>query len=222
MAVTYFWNVALRQALYGPLGDVEVAIRNGVHRALSIRFGHEDWYDRPNVLHTREQRDIAKAKRAILDAGKAVIPGRVIAAVPFGFWTSLLDTAYGERPHGPQLWTTTNGQLATVFPHATPYYQGYRGRVFIRVDMLRRLRNRVFHHEPVWNGVLIPARRKHQPAQVISLTDAYTQLIETIGWVNPTLQATTSQLGSFRDVLNTGYDVVDSKIRDYLNMPRAT
>ena len=127
-----------------------------------------------------------------------------------------------QSPHGPQLWTTTNGQLATVFPHATPYYQHYRGRIYARVDTLRRLRNRVFHHEPVWNGILVPSRRKQQLAQLIPLADAYTQLVETIGWVNPTLQTTTSHLDTFKEVLRTGFSTVERKIRDYLDIAPAT
>ena len=102
------------------------------------------------------------------------------------------------------------------------YYQGYRGRVYARVDMLRRLRNRVFHHEPVWNGIVIPARRKRQTARIVPLADAYSQLIETIGWVNPTLQTTTHQLDTFREVLRTGYDDVERKVKDFLNISSVT
>jgi hypothetical protein len=218
MVVTYFWNVALRQALYGSLGDVEVAIRNGIHRSLSTHFGRDDWYAVAGVLQLREQRDVANATKAIIAAGKPVVPGRIIAALHFGFWTSLLDTAYGDSPKGPQLWTVTNRLLAQAVPHAPSYYQNHRGRVYVRVDTLRRLRNRVFHHEPVWNGIEIPSRRKGQPPRLISLADVYAQIIDTIGWVSPTLMATTAHLDPFPVVYAGGYADLEAKLRRHLGM----
>lgn len=216
MIATYFWNVALCQALYASLGAAEVAIRNGLHDTLAQHFGQADWYDRPNLLLARELRDVASAKTNIVAAGKPVVPGRVVAALPFGFWTSLLDTAYGASPSGPQLWIATNGLLATAFPHATPYYSDHRRRVHVRVDSLRRLRNRVFHHEPVWNGVLLPSRRRKQPPRLAPLATLYTDIIETIGWVSPTLQATTTHLDTFPQVLAAGSSAIEAEIRAYI------
>src|SRR4051812_36645942 len=40
----YTWNTALSAAFYGPLQGLEVAVRNAMHRELSVRYGPA-WYD---------------------------------------------------------------------------------------------------------------------------------------------------------------------------------
>lgn len=40
----YTWNTAVSAAFYGPLQGLEVALRNAMHRELSVRYG-VDWYD---------------------------------------------------------------------------------------------------------------------------------------------------------------------------------
>ena len=40
----YTWNTAISAAFYGPLQGLEVAVRNGMHRALTASYGAA-WYD---------------------------------------------------------------------------------------------------------------------------------------------------------------------------------
>lgn len=127
MIATYFWNVALCQALYPSLGALEVAMRNGIHDALRARFGRDDWYDIEGVLLPAEVKRVERAKKKIRDAKRDEIvadhdpatPGRVVASLTFGDWTSLLDAGYGGSPKGPQFWAPTTGLLAAVFPPCT-------------------------------------------------------------------------------------------------------
>ena len=39
------WNIALSAAIWGPLGVVEVVVRNAIHGQLVARSGREDWWN---------------------------------------------------------------------------------------------------------------------------------------------------------------------------------
>lgn len=218
MITTYFWNVALCQALYPSLGALEVAMRNGIHRTLSIHFSQDTWYDRHGVLQKREQASVEAAKKTLRDAKKPITPGRIIAALHFGFWTSLLSSLYGNSPKGPQLWISPNSPLlAAAFPHAPAPYHAVRGRIHTRFDELRHLRNRVPHYEPVWNGVLLPTGRPGKPGRLVPLTELHANVIETIGWVSPSLQAAVKDLDSFTNVYSNGFADTQTKIEFRMN-----
>jgi hypothetical protein len=104
MVTNYFWNVALCKELYLSLGTVEVAMRNAIHGSLMTKFKVADWYDHPGLtLLSRERESISKAKGDIREAGRPIIPGRVVAAVTFGFWTNLLSAPYGNSPRATPL-----------------------------------------------------------------------------------------------------------------------
>jgi hypothetical protein len=138
----YRWNVALCMSLYPVLGYLEVAFRNSIHRALTGILGTPAWFDvSPHALKPDEQDVIATAKKALRQRGVAVEPDRMVAELSFGFWTGLLRTEY-EQVLWPRL-------LATVFP-GMPRRHRTRSAVSARMHMVRRLRNRVFHHEPIW------------------------------------------------------------------------
>ncbi|QQP91228.1 hypothetical protein IGS68_08485 [Skermanella sp. TT6] len=45
-----------------------------------------------NGEHQREQLD--KAKAGLQEGGKSITPGRVVAALAFGFWKAMLNKQY--------------------------------------------------------------------------------------------------------------------------------
>lgn len=188
MAATYLWNVAICRELYTSLGMLEVALRNSIYSTLATHFGRDDWYDRPNLLQRRELVDVARAKGFVVEAKHLVIPPRVVASLTFGFWTSLLDGAYGNPIWTPPP-TTISVLIPQVFPHASAHFQT-RGRAHERINAVRKLRNRVFHFEPVWNRTDLV--REHQ------------EIVEAIGWVSPTLHAATVAFDRFPDVYQNG------------------
>lgn len=206
MVTTHFWNTSLCQSLYASLGAIEVALRNGIHNALSAHYSRPDWYDIHDLLLHWEAVAIGKAKAEIRDAKRAeiaqginpVTSARVVAALSFGFWTSLLSSDYGNSPKGPRFWAgSPSPLLAIALPHV-PVADQYRGRAHRRFDELRKLRNRVFHYEPVWN----------RPA----LLAEHAEIIDAIGWASPMLQATVVRLDRFPDEHRLGYQKSRSRI----------
>lgn len=214
---TYFWNIALCQALYPCLGTLEVALRNSIHRTLSDHFGRDDWYNAIGLLLPREQRDVVEAKRRIQLSNKPATPGRIVADLHFGFWTSLLSSIYGNSPKGPQLWVSPGSVLlAAAFPNAPMSHQPYRARIHSRIDTLRHLRNRVFHYEPVWAGVRLPSGQRGNVGQIVPLAILHADLTETLGWINTTLHTTLMHIDTFDKIYSSGRAEIETQLESYV------
>lgn len=211
--------MALGAALYIPLHLLEVALRNGLHQALTQHHGGDAYWYRlqhalppslrhpvyPNQPPSFSQREIRNALNAV---GKVTTPraadepGRVVAELNFGFWTSLLSPPYGSPQSVQQHWHPLWPQLMpTVFPHFPPTASTAQDRATLseRFDGLRQLRNRISHHEPIWRGR--PRRGTHQRA---NLLQDYQDVEEAIGWVSPELLQATRALSTFRATYNAG------------------
>lgn len=206
---TYFWNVVLCQTLYPSLSAVEVSMRNGIHDALAVHFGTAAWYDTPNLLLGREVDQVIEVKRKIQRSRKTVVPPRVVAGLDFGFWTSILDQGYGNS-----IWSANNPAVLVqqAFPHA-PIHLQVRSRVHRRFNAIRILRNRVFHYEPVWRGVVLPN------GQVSRLGDLHFDVIDAIGWIDPSLQATVAAFDAFPNTYQSGRLIVQWQLKQHLGLP---
>jgi len=154
-------------------------MRNRFHAALSAVHGHA-WFDRPGFLVVAHQvEQLQKAKKQLAEEGKELEPGRIVAALTFGFWTALLNKDYED------LWRTT-------LRHALDAGAcDEKGRGLSRKSLatlatpLRKLRNRVAHHEPI----LYWSLPKHH-ANILRLT----------GWLSPAAEAWTRQHSRFPSV----------------------
>jgi hypothetical protein len=165
----YLWNTALCESLYPTLQNLEIALRNNIYNAAKVSFDDHNWLDNPDILVTQQLNSVTKAKREIRKAGKAVTAGRVIAELTFGFWTSLFDRKYD------QVFWNRKTLIRTAFPNMP---NSIRNRLTLskRFGEIRKLRNRAFHHEPIW-------KNSHLPQLHADLTDA-------IDWLNPNLRST--------------------------------
>ena len=76
-----------------------------------------------------------------------------------------------------------------TFPHAPRHIRKRKG-IRARLDHIRVLRNRVFHHEPIW----------HLP----DLEERHRQILETIGWISPAMMTMTRMLDRFDSVYTRG------------------
>ena len=143
----YLYNARLAKACLFPLGSAEVVLRNAVSSGLSDRFGPE-WFR----LDTSDTGIPASSAASLaitierLEADKRWLAygdrqGQVIASLPFEFWCGLL------RSCTERLWQTC---LRDSFPNVRPD-QG-RQTVASLASKLSRFRNRVVHHEPIFEG----------------------------------------------------------------------
>ena len=138
----YQWNAEVSAALGTTLGHLEVLLRNALHRELTAwstrQHGEPRWYlDSGGVFFTEAHQDISKARGRATFQGRQETPGRVVAELNFGFWRYLLATRYDGT-----LWRKC---LHRAFPRQP------RKPVAKAVGRLHEARNRMAHHEPMFN-----------------------------------------------------------------------
>jgi len=152
----YRWNVELCEALYPCLHTSELLLRNSIHRAmveqyLSTSLPHhpdgsfpdEWWFDATTklgaLLDGRDYKKVEDAKAKL--KGRPVTTPQVVAELNFGFWVDLLNPEYERTVVRPMLGTTMR-RLKT----------GNRTQGWLRQHFaeLRDLRNRVMHHEAIY------------------------------------------------------------------------
>lgn len=159
----YMWNISLSKLLYPLLCLVEVSFRNAVSFAAKNISQDENWLVNNKVFISRELEEVAKARYHLLKRKKEVTQGRVIAELSFGFWTSLLDKRYTTLWHNKDF-------IRSVFPYLSKRNRNreYLSRQF---NLVRRLRNRVFHYEAIWH---------HS-----DLKEKYLLVLDMISWMEP-------------------------------------
>jgi hypothetical protein len=137
----YGWNSQVSAAFYWPLQNLEIVLRNALHREMSALFGRPDWWIRRVVnLHADAARDVRRAREKLVRRGKEATPSRMVAELSFGFWVSLLGKG---NDYETRLWRPA---LYRAFPH----YSGRRQPLHRQLDSVRLFRNRIAHHEPIY------------------------------------------------------------------------
>ena len=177
----YLWNITLCESLYVSLNGLEIALRNSIHDATE-KSGIDIWF-KGSLKAPEEERLDRWRKRTDPHGKKTLKAGDIVAGMDLGFWVDLFKGRYEQI-----LWPAL---LPNVFPFATKK-QRHREGIFQRLARIQRLRNRVFHHEPVW----------HLP----DLPDQHQVILETIGWISPAMLEMTRLLDRFDSVYTTGAD----------------
>ncbi|WP_344202116.1 hypothetical protein [Aeromicrobium alkaliterrae] len=130
----YDWNTSVSAAFFESLHYLEVGLRNALDQAATEHLT-PDWLERGPGLLSRRSRHVVSLARGRA-GGLGASHGKVIAELPFGFWWSLLADEYNRRLWAPALRHAFAGPVRRRTLHA-------------ELDELRRLRNRIAHHEPV-------------------------------------------------------------------------
>ena len=175
----YAWNLALCESLYPALNCLEISLRNSIHEAAAKQFSAVNWFQ--IYLEKEELDTVNQLLNDLNNRRKTVRSSDLVANLTLGFWLGLFRTRY-EQVLWPKL-------LEPVFPNS-PRSERTRQKVYVRLDKIRRLRNRVFHHEPIWHWSDLP--QQHQ------------QILETIGWISPDMLAMTRLLDRFSSVYTRG------------------
>lgn len=153
----YEENTRLSEAFYTPLQSVEICLRNCIHEQLTGRYGDEWYRNQDAPLNQDSRRMIADVIEELRKDRRPVIPGQIVAELKFAFWVGLLGPRYDAN-----LWRTVLYK-AFLADGGKP-----RSTVHGRFNAIRRFRNRVAHHEPVFE----------RPLQQI-----HDEIIEAIRWM---------------------------------------
>ncbi len=142
----YQWNICLAEAMLPSLHYLEVSLRNKLNVLIGLYYGHDWLIRRPAILLSAEQNRILNDIRDRHMREKRKEPGHddLVARMSFGFWF-----AYFHKRFDPIIWHRKKA-METVFPHLPPER---RLRTYIqpKLGAVKDMRNRIAHHEPVWN-----------------------------------------------------------------------
>lgn len=194
----YLWNQGLTSALLPIVHTFEVALRNHLFVAMEKKLAAEGanaltegrWLDRHSpALLSKEREKVRKAYDDLRIEKRKATPGRVLSKLSLGFWTALCSKGYEQGQHGaPAIWPgllkTTHG----AFPHLVRRDRN-RGYLRVRIDEIRRFRNRLSHHDPIWDR---------------SPNSTYLRTIEVVGWMNPGVAKALSIASRFDEMWSGG------------------
>ena len=93
--------------------------------------------------------------------------------------------------------------LVAAFPNI-PRGFTYRQAVWDRCEIIRVLRNRVFHYEPVWND--------------LSLASKHGEVLDALGWISQDMIAPIALSDRFTTVRHTGRLLVEQKVTAHLGI----
>lgn len=141
----YAWNAQIAAAFMHPLHICEVVVRNGVSDALEAVYG-ANWPWSPGFLRSLPNPRVGYSMHKDLIAATRGNPttGKVIPELKFVFWQKMFTSRYDARLWGPH--------LSRVFPKlpAGQPATGSRTALFVALEKIRALRNRIAHHEPIY------------------------------------------------------------------------
>nr|WP_015060899.1 hypothetical protein [Rahnella sp. WMR114]CAZ68154.1 hypothetical protein [Rahnella sp. WMR114] len=141
----YMWNAQISAAFFVPLHICEIVTRNAISDVIGTVYGDRwPWslgFERslPIPVHGYKPKDdLINARR------NQPTTGKVIPELKFVFWQKMLTSRFDNR-----LW---NSHILAAFPNAAA--QGVsaaqlRQELYDDLEQIRRLRNRIAHHEPI-------------------------------------------------------------------------
>lgn len=132
----YKWNNKLSETFYIPIQGLEIITRNYFHQVLTEQS--HSWWTHVNFVHPQKN-FIAQAIETLKEDNKSITSDNVVASLSFGFWTGLLSAKYENN-----LWRSC---LYYSFKNISRPL--LRKDVHREFNLIRMLRNRIAHHEPI-------------------------------------------------------------------------
>ena len=124
--------------------------------------------------------EVTVAIRHISQRGEMVTPDKIVAELTFGFWVTLLNSEYELT-----LWKG----LRLAFPYM-PKKDRKRKNVSSPCNALRKLRNRVFHHESIcWD--------------LDYISGIHSRLVQVLGWMNQDMPGWLEGVDNFNKVVDS-------------------
>jgi len=184
----YKANIEVSESFYPLLAIMEIGLRNNIDSQLKRKFEDENWFENPEFIKivSRFQIDrVSDARNSILREKKTITSGRVISELSFGFWTSLLDSKFEKT-----LWKN----VRFAFPNC-PKKIRQRKTMSSKFNGIRKLRNRIFHHESVtWS--------------VVALENYQKEIIEGINWLDKELISWSGDIFRLEQVIKNRKDII--------------
>lgn len=158
----YEWNAELSSRFFFPLHIYEVALRNAISDAISIRYG-QDWPLNTvfqNSLNYLDRQTLIKAIN-----GNYHSVGKLLPELKFVWFENMLTSRHDGRIWKPY--------IAQIFPNAPTALSPQQLREALKdaCYVVRKFRNRCGHHEPIFNS--------------LTLHDVYPLIAKSVDWRCP-------------------------------------
>lgn len=195
----YIIDTELVSALHAVVRTVEVALREAMHKGLADVYGYR-WFD-TQATHL-DRRTLSMISEAKAKSGPRPAPGKVVAQLMLGTWTSLLDRGGslvqgGRVDYENHLWSPA---LQGVF--GADGLAPTRAEIHSLTQSINWARNRINHCEPVVFG--FPQRGhsgtsrvqdRHSPARVLD------DMRTLMGYMNGPLKSWLSSWNNVNDLV---------------------
>lgn len=158
----YIWNAQMGEAFHPSIQACEVALRNRVNIALISAFGAEWWNSAGflSIVDREREKDLQLAQKRIKNLGKKLTTDQIVANLSFGFWVGALSGNYN-----PKVWSAN---LKAAFPNLPA--GATRSDIHQRAKEIADLRNRISHHEPIFDR---------------NLSKEHSRIMEFLRWMSP-------------------------------------
>lgn len=166
-AIEYYQlNTQISESFYPLLSNLEIALRNSIHKSFSLRFGTESWFENIIFQELKDHVNIAKSK--ITKSKQFLTNDKIVAELTFGFWTSLFNKQYAQLFWKPLMFVFKDLEIELK----------HRDKIAYKLNNIRKFRNRIFHYEPICNDLIV-------------LRLNYTSIIDILNWLDKDLVAWT-------------------------------
>lgn len=178
----YQWNLEISAAFFIPLQVCEISLRNSIVQAIEMAYGANWPWEKSFEISLRSPPSGYNPRRNLADLRHLPTSGKIIAELKFVFWEKMLTSGRDGvlwNPYFRQIFPNTD-QRKTV--------QALRGHANQTILKIRELRNRIAHHEPIFNRPL------HQD---------YQRIHDVISWTDLTAATWTDKIQTVTDLIRT-------------------
>lgn len=143
----YRWNQEISGELFKVISVFETTLRVSLAGVLEARYGQE-WFRSESFARSLGPTGQKYGARGDLEAvrRKAKVQKEFVSRLSFAFWEELLTSKHVGR-----LWDSAPGKnLLSVYESS-----GFsRTQLLAAINRVRRIRNRIAHHEPIYTADL--------------------------------------------------------------------
>lgn len=175
----YQWNASVSASFFELISYVEIGLRNAIDRVMTplepqirARVSNDRgwWFASPAFLRDEELKYASTAKSHLGADWKRRGRDKVFATMTFGLWSDLFTKHYDSL---------FRSVLVDAFTNPPAGFD--RKRVMHSVQGVRELRNRIAHHQPIFDS---------------PLQERFEQALEILEWIDQDLGAWVSGLES--------------------------
>lgn len=135
----YCYNTSVSESLYTSLQGLEICLRNSIDLQLIAKYGEAWVFEKREIFSHPQTEMIDGAIKSLRNDSRDLTRDRVISELSLGFWVGVLG-----RKYETSLWREC---LRHAFPNRPKRVE--RKQIHKVLNAIRRLRNRVAHHEPI-------------------------------------------------------------------------